>query len=253
MPDARKVGPMFVYDDVEVARQRAAWKLNRWLDGENYDDPVGQNRRFLWLAVLAGAVLIFDIAMVSHFVGPSPFALLLTAAGPTYVFVRLLVAFAQSSVDTPLNCVRDFVRNANRGANTRAWKLLTPQDRDNYTRAAPSVVEQDPVSVKRFAFDSRASFAAYWRAARALGPATRLWLEATKTVQFIRPTLAVVNVNIHTQRTMRLQRQTLAYVVRKVVVRYGDEWRIFDGEVLSGAEMHVNWVNEVLQARKAGE
>jgi hypothetical protein len=252
VPEARKLGPIHVYDDTGLAQQRAEWKLARWLNGERFDDPVGRNKRYL-LSAFVGGLVLTGYVTASFIEWGFVLPLAVVSLVPLYVLVSALRNFTRSSAESPQDCVREFVNCVNRGMRRRAWRLLTPLDRDNYTRAAPSAGEHDPASVKRFAFDSRGAFAGYWRAARALGPATRLALVATPELLFMTPDIAVVGVQIHVQRTMRMQRNTLAFVLRKLVLRYGNEWRIFDGEVLSAAEMDVNWVNNVLLAHKSQE
>jgi hypothetical protein len=149
---------------------------------------------------------------------------------------------ARSRARSPMDCVREFAHCIRRADLHRAYGLIAPVDRDNYTRAAPSAAEHDPVSVKRFAFDSRASFVSYWRSASAPGPASRLILRATGQMQLIGPDMALVELEIHVQRSMRLEREKRALTIHKLVLRHSDEWRVFNGEVAGADELDLGWL-----------
>jgi hypothetical protein len=246
VPPARKTGPIVTYDDPALAISRAQYKLQQWRDGANTDQPVGTAVWWPALVLVCGATeLVFGSAYLLLANTPAP----LLVSGPLglYLLVYGWRVIARSRARTPQDCVREFVHCIQRADLSRAWLLVAPVDRDAYTRAAPSLAERDPVSVKRFAFDSRTGFAAYWRAARSLGPASRLRLTAGR-VDMLAPGVALVNVEVMVQATMRLQSGKRTLDVRKLVLQHGNEWRVFDGEVASYAELDQQWLAADLAA-----
>jgi hypothetical protein len=248
VPPPRRNGPIVTYDDPTLAMARAHYKLQQWLDGRNADQSVGAAVWWPSLVMVCGfAELAFGAAYLWTMDTPAP--LLLSGPLGIYLLIYGSRTIARSRARTPVDCVREFVHCVQRADLHRAWALVAPVDRDSYTRAAPSVAENDPVTVKRFAFDSRASFAAYWRAARALGPATRLRLVAGQRVEHLGPGIAVVSIEVNVQKTMRLQSEARTLDIRKLVLRHGNEWRVFDGEVASAAELDPQWLRQALAAR----
>jgi hypothetical protein len=248
VPPARRVGPIVTYDDPTLAVARAHYKFQQWLDGRNMDEPIGAAVWWPSLVMVCGfAELAFGAAFWWELGTPGP--MLLSGPFGVYLLIHGWHTIARSRARTPLDCMREFIHCVHRGDLHRAWGLVAPVDRDNYTRAAPSAAEQDPVSVKRFAFDSRASFAAYWRAARSLGPASRLRLRAGTLVQNIAPGVALITVEVHVQRSMRLEREKRSLEVVKLLLRHGSEWRVFDGEVAPAAELDPQWLRQMLAAR----
>jgi len=250
VPPARRTGPLWVYDDPALATSRAAYKLRQWLDGGARDKPIGAAVWWPGLVATCGlAELAFGAAFWWNFGTPGP--MLLT--GPLGIFLLLYAArtITRSRARNPLDCMREFVHCIQRADLSRAYRLVSPLDRDNYTRATPSARELDPLSVKRFAFDSPAGFFSYWRAARSLGPATRLRLLATGHVQMLRPDAALVGVEVHLQQSMRLQTERKALSLHKLVLRHGPEWRVFDGEVAGHPDLDNQWLTAALSGQPA--
>lgn len=246
IPPARSIGPIVSYDDPALAISRAQYKLQQWRAGNNTDDPVGTAVWWPGLVLVCGAAeLLFGAAYLVVMNTPAP--LLISGPLGLYLLFYGWRVIARSRARTPQDCVREFVHCIQRADLNRAWSLVAPVDRDNYTRAAPTLARRDPLSVKRFAFDSRTGFAAYWRAARSLGPASRLRLSAGR-VQMLAPGIALVVVEVMVQATMRLQSGKRTLDVRKLVLQHGNEWRVFDGEVASAAELDHQWLAALLSA-----
>ena len=249
VPPARRNGPIVTYDDPALAVARAHYKLQQWLDGRNLDEPVGPAIWWPSLVMVCGfAELAFGAAFWWKLGTPGP--MLLSGPLGVYLLIHGWGTITRSRARTPRDCIREFIHCIHRADLHRAWGLVAPVDRDNYTRAAPSASEHDPVSVKRFAFDSRASFAAYWRSARSLGPASRLKLKSAGRVQHLSPDIALVSVEVHVQKSLHLERERRALDVVKIVLRHGDEWRVFDGEVASAAELDPQWLRQLLAGAK---
>jgi hypothetical protein len=245
VPPARRNGPIVTYDDPALAVARAHYKLQQWLDGRNLDETVGTAIWWPALVMVCGfAELTFGTAFLLELGTPGP--MLLSGPFGVYLLIHAWRTMARSRARTPRDCIREFIHCIQRADLHRAWGLVAPVDRDNYTRAAPSASEQDPTSVKRFAFDSRASFAAYWRNARSLGPASRLRLRTTGGVQHLTPDIALVGIEVHVQKSLRLERERRALNILKIVLRHGSEWRIFDGEVASAAELDPQWLRQLI-------
>ncbi len=249
IPPARQVGPLVVYDDLALANQRAQWKLIQWRQGNNQDEPAG--RALLWpialmaiaLGELAGSLALGLMYGVSSI-------LILSAPIAAVLFGHGALAVSRSGARSPTDCMREFVHCINRADFRRAYRLLAAVDKDSYLRAAPSAARHDPLSVKRYSFDSVASFAAYWRAARVLGPSSRLVLKASSDVQMLGDGIARVTLRVHVYRSVRMEREDHGYPVTRLLLRHGDEWRIFDGEVLNLAELNLNWVPAILSSNE---
>jgi hypothetical protein len=249
VPPARPLGPLFAYDDPALAASRAEYKLKQWIEGQNTDQPIGAAVWWPALVAVCGfAELGFAIAFWWAMGTPGPMLL----SGPLGIFLLVYSArtITRSRARTPLHCMREFVHCIERSDLNRAWKLLTPLDRDNYNRAAPSASRHDPLSVKRYAFDSATSFISYWRASKTLGPATRLKLRAGHELKRIHDDAALVQVEVHLQRSMRLQSETRALTITKLVLRHGQEWRVFDGEVAPSPELDATWALKLLAGAK---
>ena len=241
VPRGRKVGPIWVYDDAAVSVARAQAKLNAWLGGAREDEPAG--RAVWWPAVVGVAsVALIAFGAVLFLYSGTPCAALMTWPLGFGLLAYALKVWSQSAPATPEYCAREFAKAIERADYTRAFQLLAPTDKDAYQRPVPTGKERDPADVQRLAFDSVASFTRYWAIARALSASDRLTLKAADKARILAPGVAVVTFKMSVVRSMRLQNIAPFAPVGKILLRYGNEWRIFDGEMLSAAENDNRWI-----------
>ena len=241
MPEARQAGPFWVYDIPDVSTARAEAKLAHYLASPRSDAAAGRAGSWPFVVGVVGAAFLTFGAVVvvlSKVVAAGVLAMPVGAGLVIYAFR----VWSGSSPDSPFVCASEYVKAIERGDFPRAYKLLAPVDRDTYTRAAPTEKEKDPRSIAWLPFDIEGSFTKYMAGARALGPSARLRMSASRQIHQLHPDLFIVPVKLTVLRTMKLEGEPQTLTVNKIVVRYGDEWRIFDGEVASAAELHNRWI-----------
>lgn len=241
IPRGRQAGPIWLYDDPALSVARAQAKLGAWLEGARDDHPAG---RAVWwpalVGVISGSLVAFGTILL--LVTGNPCVAMLTWPAGFGLMAYALKVWANSAPNTPERCAREFAKAIERADYTRAHRLLAPVDKDAYLRPVATGKQRDPAQIQRLAFDSVTSFTKYWAATRALGASDRLTMSVNAPPRELSPGLVVVPFKVSVVRSLRLQNIAPQVIANKILLKYGNEWRVFDGELLSAAEQDNRWI-----------
>lgn len=236
----------------EAALRRAADKLVQVRGHYVGDVTAGYNKRsFATAAILAGlpgALFLFlavGVAANDGSIGISLFLLAfvaLLAAIPTLILLR-------SRPTTPKAALKEFYSAVSKGRADRALALITNADRDNTHRRQPLIADLGRPSGYRFVLADKQQFAGYWNELLRSHNAPYCLPRLTRIrVQQVAPDVAVVDYRLTLTMNTQLwwllilvaliiaiivdfaTRKVVKADLRKVLVRVGDEWKLFNGE-----------------------
>jgi hypothetical protein len=166
---------------------------------------------------------------------------------------------------TPQAALLEFYRTLSRGESKRALALLTNADRDSSTRIQPKIAELGRPNGYPLPFSDPNAFAAYWNELLRTHPAPYCVVRMSNVqVQQIAPDVAVVDYKLTLTMNTSLYyllillgillgvllafaidamtRKVVKADLRKVLVRVGDEWKLFNGEWQGYEEYDLRWL-----------
>jgi hypothetical protein len=207
------------------------------------------------LLLLWGALLFFQGEW-----GPRPGVPLFLAIAGVLFGALTIWLILNAKADTPNRALRLFYKALGRGNAKRALRLVVPNDLDAFPRYHPDIPVHPRLLSSPFRFDPPAGFGAYWQGLVRYHtmPYCITTVRAVK-VREITPDIVVVDFRarfiMNTQLWWLLilvalivalivdlaTRKTVVQEMRKILVRVGDEWHLFNGEWMGLEEMDVGW------------
>lgn len=251
----------------EQALSRASQKLALVRSGRSGDEPAGLDLMLLLpsflLALLLGAPLMFFGVMVmvnarNGAVG----GLMLLVFGLLFMLIPLVV-YLQTRLSTPKGALLSFYKSLARGRNKRARKLIVRPDLDQFPRFQPMIADLGTPTNYPRGFNDERAFGDYWRELLLSG-SMPYCLAAVKGVRETPISADVMLVDFELKLIMNTRmwlllflvigllaaiidlatRKTVTVPMRKVLVRVGEEWRIFSGEWQGYEEFNLDWTRK---------
>lgn len=249
----------------EAALQRAQTKLAAVRSQAAGDAPVGFNYAGVIpaaiLCAIPGLLLLWGAIAIMTGKRPEPIAAIMLVVF-ALVFLGLpMLALLTSKPDSPKRALKLFYRAIGRGKHERALRLVTNADKDDFPRRQPLMQNLGRPSGYAFQFANNQQFAGFWNELCRTHPLpyciTRV---SSVSVTEPRPDVAIVEYDL--TLTMNTQLWFLLIVVawiialvvdlatrkvvrvrlRKVLVKVGEEWKLFNGEWQGYEEMNLSWL-----------
>ena len=247
--------------DPAVVIQRATAKFHAARTGAV--QPAGADVPATILVSLLALVptLLFGLGAYAFAADRNPAgALILAAIALAFMSMPVLV-HATTRPSNPKAAFKAFLRAVARGRLKRARRLVIDADLDDFPRVQPIVPELGRPTGMAHAFFDEQSFKGYWKGLlRWRQPCYCLVgfkdLQVTQVSPYIALVEARVKFTMNTSLWLLLitvalliavlvdiATQTRVVVpVRKVLVRVGDEWRIFNAELMGADEHDLSWL-----------
>ncbi len=215
-------------------------------------------------AVPVGLALLFAFALSQD-----------RTSGPLGVLIPALIALGFASIPviiflrsrplTPKTAFKEFFRSLGRGSHKRARSLAIANDLDDFPRVQPLVQKLGQPTGMPYRFADPGQFKLYWD--QLLRP--RMPAYCRMAIRNVRETPVAANVvlveadmTITTNSTLwglfilmglvfglvvyaivdAATRTTVRLPVRKVLVKVGNEWRIFNAELMGVDEHDLSWL-----------
>lgn len=248
----------------EAALRRAADKLQQVRGGYAGDVAAGFNKRnFAGAAALSAVpaalfVLLAIAALNSE--GGAVAALVLMIPVVFFTGIPLLILL-RSRPSTPKVALTEFYRAVAKDRTDRALALLTNADRDDTTRRQPLIANLGQPSGYPLPFGDKQAFARYWSELLRSHTAPYCLVKLSKVrVQQLAPDVAVVDFRLTLTMNTQLwwllilvallialivdlaTRKVVKADLRKVLVKVGDEWKLFNGEWQGYEEYDLRWL-----------
>lgn len=233
---------------------RAREKLKAYLAGDIDSPPIGKAYRWASLPVAKGAALVaFSLATAFELKAFATFPFTLIGL---WIIIYGLRGWWISGPVTPYRCIREYVHCIERGDFGRAHRLLSPLDLDASPRSAPSAAGHRVNPNHLYPFIDKRDFARYWKSAKALALSKRLKLKVPSQPQRMTDDIYLAPVQLNFLKTLGTVQgsdgRPLRTIAFKLLLRYGDEWRVFNGEVAGEEEVSDEWIRDLLLPPQAG-
>lgn len=154
-----------------------------------------------------------------------------------------LYALVAGRPKTPVHAAREWLRCIQNHEWGRAHRLVVAADRDPWLRCPPSLAEANLGPERAEVFGDLRGFRKYWLRTLIQGVRTRLRLRAARDLAPMKLSddLWAVPLELRIEPAVyagKLPWQPFA----KLVVRCGNEWRMFSGELSAPEEANLSWV-----------
>lgn len=242
-----------------AAQDRAMRKLNHWRAGLGGDRPAGPNLLCLMIALLFTLVPVGIFGLLPVWVAAKGIAVGALELGmfvATFVVVSAALCYLQTRPTSPKRTLNEFYRSLGRGQTKRAQKLVLPPDLDEFPRYQPHLPDLGEPTTLAYHFDDPTGFRAYWNGLVRAQTWPYCHVKISKLEEReIAPGIVVVDFELHLIMNTRLifvvlviaviidllTRRTVRVPMRKVLVKVGNEWRLFNGEWMGYDEHDLNW------------
>lgn len=249
----------------EAALHRAQAKLAAVRGNTSGDAPVGYNyAAVIPLAVLSAIPgLLFLVGAVAMLTDkrPSPGGAAFFGFMALFFLAMPVLGLLTSRPDSPKRALKQFYRDVGRGKHERALKLVTNADKDGFQRRQPQIGNLGQPSGYPFQFANKEQFAGFWNELLRTHPLPYCFARLSNvSVTEHGPDVAIVEYDLtltmNTQLWFMLiliawiialivdlaTRKVVKVRLRKVLVKVGDEWKLFNGEWQGYEEMDLRWL-----------
>jgi hypothetical protein len=255
--------PMQQQGVAAVVPQRAADKLERIRAGVSGDMPtpfptgriVGIG---LLMAVLSLPFFLLGGASISE--GEPLIAMILFPFGFAALAVPVVMVLRARS-NNPAGVLRAYYRALSRGQHKRARELVTRADLDSFPRFQPLIHKLGRPTGMPLPFESENSFAHYWNELLRSSPSPYCVVRVSKVEQTeLAPDVVLVTFRIRLIMNSSLwlllifvalilaiivdlaTRRTVKADVSKLLVKVGDDWKVFNAEWQGLEEIDLGWL-----------
>jgi hypothetical protein len=164
---------------------------------------------------------------------------------------------------TPVRALKSYLQALGRGSYKRANALVLEADRDAMDRFQPVIDKLGQPTPAPHRFDDPASFTAYWKGLLCWRPPCYCQVRISQVqVTQLREDMALVECRVRFVMNTSLwllsfllvgvvaiildiiTRSTVTLPLRKVMVKTGNEWRVFNGELMGADEHDLRWLEQ---------
>jgi len=243
--------------------QRAQQKLQSIRSGASGDAPVSfPTARIVRISILmlflASPFMLISFAMGMD--GELGVALVVSLFWIAALSVPVVMAL-RSSTKQPVRALREYYRELSAGRHQRAREILTLADQDHAPRVQPYVANLGSPTGYGYSFDDPNGFQLYWDGLLRSHVWPYCLPRVTRThVTELAPDVVLVRFRLQMMMNTRLwvlafliigifaivadavTRKTVKADLCKVLVRVGDEWKVFNGEWQGYDELDLAWL-----------
>ena len=261
------------FGDNDEAIARAQQRLEAVLSGKDRPQPIGR------LAVPVILATVFLIAPAAALVwaayrayidrrAPSPEGAAIFAVLAAVLLLGAYFVIVNAKPDTAKRALNLFYRAVGRGSSGRARRLVLASDFDDHERFAPDIDHLAPHTHRAYVFGEVGGFKAYWRDLVRYHSAPYCMVRVSRvTTTEIFPNVCVADFRLRLMMNTQLwyllilaggciglliaviidgsTRKTVEIPVRKILVRAGDEWHLFNGELQGIEEEQTDWLRNL--------
>jgi len=218
-----------------AANARAVAKLKDTRSGALEDEPAGVNPFEIFAGIMFGVwILVPPVILVtlslSGLARIHPVPAIGVSVASSALAAFLAWRFYRDETGTPFKAVRYFFASALSGRHGHAYDMLIEADKDDTPRR---------VNGREFSFSGVDGFRDYWESVRAAGGGPgRVLFDAHHEVTMLDDDLALVKFALLDEGGKR------GRDMRKLTVRVGDEWHLFNGEWSSSEDDDTSWTSQ---------
>jgi hypothetical protein len=259
------------YDDYStMVRQRAAQKLQDIRQGVSGDEPVPfPVGRIIGAAAIVAlpAFMFLSIAWMGLTEDEPMFAMFFLPLGLAALSIPVVMGF-NARTSKPTGALRAYFKALGKGRHKYARKLVTQSDLDALQRRQPLIDKLGRPSGMPLSFDTEQVFARYWNellrtrsapycivrvsgveetplAADVVLVKCRIRLIMNSSLWYLLILLAwpvAIIADLATRKTVHAD-------LTKVMVRVGDQWKLFNGEWQGYDELDLSWLDQPAEPR----
>lgn len=263
-PHAPNLPPVDPGSMQELILQRARDKLEiaRTVPGPIAGPDIVRTARFALLALILG--LLPGLLGVAMLTGnrPEPGGAMIAFAIAALPWLIPVFVYVLSIPSSPVRALKGYLRALGRGSYSRARILLLDADRDSFARVQPFIDKLGMPTPMPHRFDNAELFDSYWKGLLRWRPPCYCMVNVSKVkVTQLRDDVALVECQVRFIMNSSLwslmflvigifaiiidlaTRTTITMPLRKVMVRSGNEWRVFNGELMGADEHDLRWLD----------
>lgn len=215
-----------------IANPRSIAKLIAARSGVLEDQPSGRTpfELFFGLLICVWIVLVPLILLTVSFTRPElvdPAAAVALSAASVAIAGVVAWFFYKDNTKTPFRSVTYFLNSALQGGHSIAYAMLVQADKDDLPRRSGEA---------EFTFAAVDGFRGYWESVRRSGGGIgRVLVDTRHEITMLDDDLALVKFALLDDNGKR------GTDLRKLTVRVGDEWHLFNGEWSSPEDDDTSW------------
>lgn len=263
-PNSPNLPPVDPGSMQELVLQRARDKLEiaRTVEAPAAGPDIGRTLRYALLALFLGLLPgLLGIAMLTGS-RPEPGGAMIAFAFAALPWLIPVFVYVLSVPSSPARALKGYLKALGRGSYSRASVLVVDGDKDSFARVQPYIDRLGMPTPVPHRFDTATSFESYWKGLLRWRPPCYCLVKVSGVkVTPLRDDLALVECQVRFMMNSSLwslmflvigifaiiidavTRTTVTLPLRKVMVRTGNEWRVFNGELMGADEHDLRWLD----------
>lgn len=251
--------------DNDFWANRARAKLAAFRKNRDSEKPAGRNTVFVWTVFAVCALVASPFVYVIGMLLITPEANLeiaaLFAIPPVLLATVFVMVFVRTKPSSPKKALFEYFLAVCRRRHKRARSLILTHDMDGTERQTPHIDGLGKPTGTSYRFDIDGEFKGYWRELVLDQPMAAAGVRISNVqVNNITPDLAIATFRIRMVRNTQLwvflifvlgifaliimvatNKRTDA-TITKLLVRVGNEWKLFSGEWQGQDEFDLSWI-----------